>query len=89
MKLLLLIVQLIPILSLKLCSNCKFHTNGKCALFPILNDQTHETQYLDWTRARKIHYFCGEKGRYYEPLDKNEPLELPDDYDFETYTQLL
>jgi hypothetical protein len=54
-----------------------------------LNDETHETQYLDWTRARKIHYFCGEKGRYYEPLDKNEPLELPDDYDFETYIQLL
>ena len=33
--------------------------------------------------------FCGEEGRYYEPYDKNKPLELPDDYDFETYIQLL
>ena len=88
MKLLLLIIQLIPILSLKLCTNCKHYTKGKCSLFPMLNDAEHETQYLDWTRARKIHYFCGEKGRYYEPFDKNQ-LELPEDYDFETYIQLL
>ena len=89
MKLLLLIVQLIPIFSLKLCTNCKFHTKGTCALFPIMSDYTHETQYLDCNRVRKNNYFCGEKGKYYEPYDKNEPLELPDDYDFETYIQLL
>ena len=88
MRILLLMTQFMTILSLKLCTNCKFHTKGKCALFPILDDTTHETQYLDWTRARKIDYFCGEEGRYYEPYDKNQ-LELPDDYDFETYIQLL
>lgn len=86
MKLILLMSQFISIFSLKLCSNCKFHTKDKCALFPILND---ETQFLDWTRARKIYYFCGEKGRYYESIDKNKPLELPDNYDFDKYIQLL
>ena len=79
--------QVISIFALKLCSNCKYHTKGKCALFPILDDKTHETQFLDWTRARKIHYFCGEEGKYYEAHDK--AIELPDDYDFETYIQLL
>jgi hypothetical protein len=83
---LLLFTQVVSIFALKLCSNCKHYTKGKCALFPLLND---ETQYLDWTRARKIYYFCGEEGRYYEPYDKNQPLELPDDYDFDKYIQLL
>ena len=58
-----------------------------CSLFPILD--RHETQYLDCNRVRKNAYFCGEKGRYYESYDKYEPLELPDDYDFERYIQLL
>jgi hypothetical protein len=89
MKIILLMAQFVTIFSLKLCSNCKHYSKGKCSLFPLLNEETHETQFLDWTRARKIYYFCGEKGRYYEPYDKNEPLELPDDYDFETYIQLL
>jgi len=88
MKVFLFMTHFVSIMSLKLCSNCKFHTKGKCALFPILNDETHETQYLDWTRARKIDYFCGEKGRYYEHYDKNQPLELPDNYDFGTYIQV-
>jgi len=48
-----------------------------------LDDIRHERNYLDCTRVRSNAYFCGEKGRYYEPL------ELPDDYDFETYIQLL
>lgn len=85
MKLLLLMTQLISIFALKLCRNCKFYTKAKCALFPILND---ETEYLDWITARKD-VFCGEEGRYYESYDKNKPLELPDDYDFEMYIQLL
>ena len=87
MKLLLLMTQFISIFALKLCRNCKFYTKAKCALFPIV-DETHETQYLDWITARND-VFCGEEGRYYEPYDKNKPLELPDDYDFETYIQLL
>lgn len=84
MKLILLMTQFFSIFSLKLCRNCKFYTKAKCALFPIVD----ETQYLDWITARKD-VFCGEEGRYYEPYDKNKPLELPDDYDFETYIQLL
>jgi len=87
MKLTLFMTQVISIFALKLCSNCKYHTRGKCALFPIV-DTTHETQYLDWTTARKD-VFCGEKGRYYESYYKNELLELPDNYDFEKYIQLL
>ena len=83
MKIFLLMTQFISIVALKLCRNCKFYTKAKCALFPIVD----ETEYLDWIRARKD-VFCGE-GRYYEPYDKNKPLELPDDYDFETYIQLL
>jgi hypothetical protein len=89
MKFILLIAQLMPIFSLKLCINCKHQTKGTCSLFPILRDETHETEFLSYTRARKNHYFCGEKGRFYEHYDKNEPLDLPDDYDFETYIQLL
>jgi hypothetical protein len=54
-----------------------------------MKDETYETKFLDCNRVRKNNYFCGEKGRFYEPYDKNEPLELPDDYDFETYIQLL
>jgi hypothetical protein len=77
--------QLSSIFALKLCRNCKFYTKAKCALFPILNDE-HETEYLDWITARKD-VFCGEEARYYEPYDKI--LELPDDYDFEKYIQLL
>ena len=88
MKILLLMTQFISIFALKLCRNCKFYTKAKCALFPIV-DETHETEYLDWTVARKFDFFCGEEGRYYESYDKNKPLELPDDYDFETYIQLL
>ena len=84
MKFLLLITQAMSIFSLKLCRNCKFYTKGNCALFPILSDDTHETKLLHWTIARKD-VFCGEEARYY----KNKPLELPDDYDFETYIQLL
>ena len=87
MKLLLFMTQCISIFALKLCRNCKYYTKAKCALFPILNDK-HETEYLDWIRARKD-VFCGEEARYYESYDKNKPLELPDDYDFETYIQLL
>jgi hypothetical protein len=75
--------QIISIFALNLCRNCKYHSKGKCALFPIVSD-SHETEYLDWTRARKD-VFCGEEARYYE----NKPLELPDDYDFEKYIQLL
>ena len=86
MKLLLLMTQFISIFALKLCRNCKFYTKAKCALFPIV-DENHETEYLDWIRARND-VFCGEEARYYEPYDKNKPLELPDDYDFETYIQL-
>ena len=80
MKLILFMTQFISIFSLKLCSNCKHYTKGKCSLFPILDDTTHETQFLD---------FCGEKGRYYESIDKNKPLELPDNYDFDKYIQIL
>ncbi len=83
MKLLLFMTQCMSIFALKLCRNCKYYTKAKCALFPILNDK-HETEYLDWIIARKD-VFCGEEARYY----KNKPLELPDDYDFETYIQLL
>ena len=83
MKILLLMTQFSSIFALKLCRNCKFYTKAKCALFTIINDE-HETEYLDWITARKD-VFCGEEGRYY----KNKPLELPDDYDFETYIQLL
>ena len=86
MKFILLMAQFISIFALKLCRNCKYHTKGKCTLFPILSD---ETQFLDWTRARKNDYFCGEEGCYYESYDKNIPLELPDDYDFEKYIQRL
>jgi len=86
MKILLLITQLMSIFALKLCRNCKFYTKGNCALFPILSD---ETKLLHWTIARKNDYFCGEEARYYKSYDKNKPLELPDDYDFETYIQLL
>jgi hypothetical protein len=84
MKLTLLMTQFISIFALKLCRNCKFYTKAKCALFPIVD----ETKYLDWITARND-VFCGEEARYYEPYDKNKPLELPDDYDFETYIQLL
>jgi hypothetical protein len=87
MKVFLFITQLVSILSLKLCTNCKFYTKGTCALFPI-RSETHETQYLDCNRVRQNAYFCGEKGRYYEHYDKNQPLELPDDYDFGTYIQV-
>jgi hypothetical protein len=80
--------QLMSIFALKLCRNCKFYTKGNCALFPILNDETRETEYLDWITSRKD-VFCGEEGLYYESYDKNKPLELPDDYDFETYIQRL
>ena len=57
-------------------------------MFP-LND-TGEKQYIDCITSRKFYYMCGEKGRYYEPLN-NEPkiYEIPDDYDFEIYLQLL
>ena len=86
MKLLLFMTQCMSIFALKLCRNCKYYTKAKCALFPIV-DENHETEYLDWIRARND-VFCGEEARYYEPYDKNKPLELPDDYDFETYIQL-
>ena len=79
MKCLVFMTQIISIFALNLCRNCKYHSKGKCALFPIVGD-SHETEYLDWTRARKNDYFCGEEGRYYEPL------ELPD---YETYIQRL
>lgn len=99
--------------SKKLCTNCKYFINpeegkrqvGKCALFPILNDvddedDINDTQYLDCIRSRKNHYFCGEKGRYYE---KSIPVEVPpffslvdpsffdqiSDFDFEQYIQFL
>lgn len=58
----------------------------KCSLFP-LND-SGEKQFMDCTTSRKFYYMCGQKGRYYEPLN-NVPLEIPDDYDFEIYLQLL
>jgi hypothetical protein len=96
----------------KLCTNCKYFINpeegkrqvGKCALFPILNDLDNEdmndTHYLDCIRSRKNHYFCGEKGRYYE---KSIPAEVPpflslvdpaffdqfSEFDFEQYIQFL
>jgi len=71
--------------SKKLCSNCKYFINpeegkrqvGKCELFPILNDDEddmNDTQYLDCIRSRKNHYFCGEKGRYYEKVIPVEVL---------------
>lgn len=82
MKIFLFMTQFISIFALQLCRK------SNCALFPIV-DETHETKYLHWTVARKHDYFCGEEGRYYESYDKNIPLELPDDYDFETYIQLL
>lgn len=99
--------------SKKLCTNCKYFINpeegkrqvGKCALFPILNDvddedDINDTQYLDCIRSRKNHYFCGEKGRYYE---KSISVEVPpffslvdpsffdqiSDFDFEQYIQFL
>ena len=84
MKIFLLMTQFISIFALQLCRNCKFYTKSNCALFPIV-DETHETKYLHWTVARKHDYFCGEEGRYYESYDKN----IPDDYDFEKYIQLL
>ena len=96
--------------SKKKCTNCKHFIKpeegvrqvGKCSLFPILNDIDTEddidgTHYLDCSRSRKNHYFCGEKGRYYE---KEVPVEFPpflslvdpsffDDFDFEQYIQFL
>jgi hypothetical protein len=93
MKFLLILILIDPIFSLsnifskskKLCSNCKYFINpeegkrqvGKCALFPILNDDEddmNDTQYLDCIRSRKNHYFCGEKGRYYEKVIPVEVL---------------
>jgi len=59
---------------------------GKCSLFPLDGE---EKQFMDCTTSRKFYYMCGEKGRYYESIDKNQPLEIPDDYDFEIYLQLL
>lgn len=78
-------LQIIPILSLHLCTNCKYFVKGKCSLFPI-----EEKQFVDCITARKFYYMCGEKGRYYQSLN-NEPklYEIPDDYDFEIYLQLL
>ncbi len=73
--------QVISIFALNLCRNCKHYTKGTCSLYPILD--SHERNYLDCSRVRNNAYFCGEKGRYYEPL------ELPDDYDFDKYIQLL
>jgi len=58
---------------------------GKCSLFPL---DVEEKQFMDCTTSRKFYYMCGEKGRYYQPLN-HEPLEIPDDYDFEKYIQLL
>jgi len=83
MKLFILIVQLIPLFSLKLCPNCKFFHENKCSLFPVNNN---ELSLMDCSEVRKN--ICGRRGRYYEPL-YNEPLEIPDDYDFEIYIQLL
>lgn len=80
-------LQIIPILSLQLCTNCKYFVKDKCSLFP-LNDIGD--QFMDCTTSRKFYYMCGEKGRYYQPLN-NEPklYEIPDNYDFEKYIQLL
>ena len=101
--------------SKKLCTNCKYFIKpeegkrqvGKCALFPILNDMDSDTeeniddiQYLDCIRSRKNHYFCGEKGRYYEkviPVEYPPFLSLVDpaffdqfsEFDFEQYIQFL
>jgi hypothetical protein len=82
MKLFLLIVQLIPLFSLKLCTNCNFFHAKKFSLFPV-NDKL---SFVDCNEIRKD--ICGRRGRYFEPL-YNQPLELPDDYDFEIYIQLL
>ena len=75
-------MRFLVIFALNLCRNCKHYTKGTCSLFPIL-DIRHERNYLDCTRVRSNAYFCGEKGRYYEPL------ELPENYDFEKYIQFL
>lgn len=96
--------------SKKMCSNCQHFIKpddpkqvGKCSLFPILNDMDSDTEdvmntyYLDCIRSRSNHYFCGEKGRYYE---KSIPVEVTpfltsvdpsffDDFDFEQYIQFL
>lgn len=72
---------------------------GKCSLFPILNDED-DNHYLDCIRSRKNHYFCGEKGRYYEksiPVEVIPFLTLVDpsffdqysEFDFEQYIQFL
>jgi hypothetical protein len=116
MKFLLIISAIVPIFSLsnifskKNCMNCKHFIKheghrqvGKCSLFPILNDIDTEddiTHFLDCIRSRKNHYFCGEKGRYYE---KEVPVEYPpflslvdpaffdqiSEFDFEQYIQFL
>lgn len=75
----LFLLQVIPILSLKLCTNCKHFMKDKCSLFPLNDGEKH----MDCATSRKFYYMCGQKGRYYEPL------EIPDDYDFEIYLQLL
>ena len=78
---------------------------GKCSLFPILNDVDNDTEddidhYLDCIRSRKNHYFCGEKGRYYEkviPVVETPFLSLVDpsffdqisEFDFEQFIQFL
>ena len=73
-------MKVFSIFALIVCRNCKHYSKGTCSLFPILDN--HE-RFLDCTRVRSNAYFCGETGKYYEPL------ELPDDYDFEKYIQLL
>jgi len=101
--------------SKKKCIDCKHFIKpqegdrqvGKCALFPILNDidnytedEINDTHYLDCIRSRKNHYFCGEKGRYYEKavsvevtpfLTSVDPsfFDQFSEFDFEQYIQFL
>ena len=100
--------------SKKKCINCKHFMKpeqgdrqvGKCSLFPILNDIDSDTEeemnthFLDCIRSRKNHYFCGEKGRYFEkvvPVEYPPFLSLVDpaffdqisEFDFEQYIQFL
>jgi|UniRef100_A0A6C0D1P1 hypothetical protein len=109
MKFLLVLISASSVFSLskKLCINCKHfikpegHMNGKCSLFPILNDiEEDDNRYMDAESIRKIRYMCGNKGRYYEkiiPVEVPPFLSLVDpaffdqisEFDFEQYIQFL
>lgn len=81
----------IPIISKKLCINCKYYIHGvnkigdnrleigKCKLFPIiesLDNKFQKNNYFYCSTAREDKNMCGEDGLYYKGYNKMDPLFL-------------